>query len=251
MKNDVITEEFKIAHERLVDACTGRSWRDIDEDPEHPETIQAMQIALNMPKQDPPSRTELLESAARAVVAVCLDEQAGQEGFFAKSLGDWYGHRIRKVARRARNKAWDDVQGLAGATVNNQARAFIPSAVKDVHPLIAKLQIGHTDMAHDEPGAPEQNAPVIYVDDALEMTAGKAAAQVGHGSMLFAASLTTEQAWEWAQRDYALSVREVSREVFNQALAVGGAVVIRDAGYTEVAPDSATVVAVPQPVESA
>lgn len=71
-----ISPEFELAHKRLVDACTGRSWRDIDEDPEHPETIQAMQIALNMPKQNPPARTELLESAARAVVGVCLDERA-------------------------------------------------------------------------------------------------------------------------------------------------------------------------------
>ncbi|KAA5655185.1 ACR protein, partial [Pseudomonas aeruginosa] len=70
-----MTPEFEVAHQRLVAACTGRSWRDKDEDPEHPETIQAMQLALNMPKSNPPSRIEMLESAARAVVAVCLDDR--------------------------------------------------------------------------------------------------------------------------------------------------------------------------------
>lgn len=243
-----MTPEFEVAHQRLVAACTGRSWRDKDEDPEHPETIQAMQLALNMPKSNPPSRIEMLESAARAVVAVCLDDRAGADGAFAEALAEWYGHRIRKVARRARNKAWHDVQALPGVTVNNQARAFAPSAVQDVHPLIAKLQIGHTDIAPEEVGTPRSDAPVIYVDNTLEMTAGKAAAQVGHGSMLYAASLTAEQAWQWAQQDYTLSVREVPREVFNQALSQPDAVVIRDAGYTEVAPDSATVVTVSAPL---
>ena len=64
-----------------------------------------MQIALNLPKQDPPARTEVLEAAAKGVVKLCLDERAGQDGAFAEALGQWYGHRIRKVARRARNKA--------------------------------------------------------------------------------------------------------------------------------------------------
>jgi peptidyl-tRNA hydrolase len=245
-----VSPEFATAHKLLVEACTGRSWRDIDEDPQHPETVQAMQIALNLPKSTPPSRIEVLESVARAVVAVCLDERAGQDGLFAEALGHWYGHRIRKVARRARNKAWDDVQGLAGVTVNNQARAFIPSAVKDVPAPIAKLQIGHTDLPHEELGAPLANRPVIYVDNTLEMTAGKAAAQVGHGSMLYAASLSAQEAWEWKQQEFLLSVREVPREVFNKALEVPEAVVIRDAGYTEVAPDSATVVALPSPLGS-
>ena len=248
MELEHVTPEFALAHKRLVDACTGRTWRDKDEDPEHPETIQAMQMALNLPKQNPPARTEILESAARAVVAVCLDEQAGQDGEFAAGLSSWYGHRIRKVARRARNKAWEDVQGLPGATVNNQARAFVPSAVNDVHPLIAKLQIGHTEIAYDEPGEPNPDCPIVYVDNSLKMSAGKAAAQVGHGSMLYAASLTTQEAWRWAQQGFALSVREVGRETFTKALEVPGAVVIRDAGYTEVAPDSATVVALAAPL---
>src|SRR5699024_7678835 len=127
---------------------------------------------------------------------------------------------------------------------------FLPSAVKDVPAAIATLQSGQTDRPHEEVGAPLANAPVIYVDHTLEMTAGKAAAQVGHGSMLYAASLSGQEAWEWQQQDFILSVREVPREVFNKALEVPEAVVIRDAGYTEVAPDAATVDALPSPLEN-
>ena len=235
------------AHRRLVEACSERSWRDDPEDPDKPETIQAMQIALHLPKQDPPSRTDVLEAAGRAVVKLCLDDRAGQDGAFAEALGQWYGHRIRKVARRGRNKAWRDVQTLPGVTVEDRARAFVPSAVSEVDPLVAKLQIGHTDLPMDEPGPALADVPLILIDASLHMSAGKAAAQVGHGSMLLAAAMSLEDVEQWAARDFLLSVREVSSEDFAQACASEGAVAVRDAGFTEVAPDSATVCALRQP----
>lgn len=73
-------DKFGNAHQRLVEACDSRSWRDDPENPDEPATIQAMQIALNLPKQEPPARTEVLEAAASAVVAVCLDERGGGRG---------------------------------------------------------------------------------------------------------------------------------------------------------------------------
>ena len=55
-------DKFEVAHQRLVEACDSRSWRDDPENPDEPATIQAMQIALNLPKQEPPARTEVLEA---------------------------------------------------------------------------------------------------------------------------------------------------------------------------------------------
>ena len=75
---DVTSPEFKIAHDRLVEVFAHRSARGT-ENPDEPDTVQAMQIALNLPKQHPPSRHDLLAAAAQAVVAVCLDPQAGAE----------------------------------------------------------------------------------------------------------------------------------------------------------------------------
>ncbi|MDV2433660.1 aminoacyl-tRNA hydrolase [Corynebacterium tuberculostearicum] len=241
-------DKFETAHRRLVEACDSRSWRDDPENPDDPATIQAIQIALNLPKQEPPARTEVLEAAARAVVAVCLDERAGEDGAFAQALDQWYGHRIRKIARRARNKAWRDVQSLPGVTIADRARAFAPSAVVEVDPLIAKLQIGHTDLAYNEPGAPLDDAPVIYVDRSLDMSAGKAAAQVGHGSMMLAAAMSVDEARAWAENNFRLSVREVPGTEFRSACAQDGAVVIVDAGFTEIAPNSATVCALRRPI---
>ena len=100
----------------------------------------------------------------------------------------------------------------------------------------------------DEPGPALPDTPVIYVDGSLGMSAGKAAAQVGHGSMMLAAAMSLDEARAWAERDFALSVREVSHADFQEACARPEAVIIRDAGFTEVAPDSATVCALPRAV---
>ena len=121
-----ITSAYELLRERVASDYRQRS-----EDPNDPSTVQAMQLAINLPKQDPPSRNAVLVCAARAVVAVCLDPRAGIDGFWRDGVEQWYSHRIRKVARRARNKAWDDVQALPGVTVGS-VRAFGPSAVGDV-----------------------------------------------------------------------------------------------------------------------
>lgn len=241
------SELLRIAHQRLAAATAARNWRADVEDPRRPETVQAMQIALHVPKDNPPKRTQLLEAAARAVVAVCLDNRAAGDGPFAEALAQWYGHRIRKIARRSRNKAWRDVQALPGVTVDDVARAFVPSAVADVPAPIRKLQIGGTDLPADAPAPAASDLPVIYLDADLEMSAGKAAAQVGHGSMLLAGAMTFEQVAEWRAQDFALSVRELPHAQFQAACAREDAVVVRDAGFTEVAPDSVTVCALPRP----
>ena len=237
----------RVAHQFLR-ASVSADPADRDEDPSRPETVQAMQIALEIPKQDPPERTDLLEAAARAVVAVCLDPRAGQDGPWHDGLAAWYGHRIRKVARRARNKAWRDVQALPGVTVTQNgasARAFVPSAVSEVPHAVSKLQIRGTDLEADEPGEVPEGAALILVDEALAMSTGKDAAQVGHASMLLAAAMETDAALAWAEAGFPLAVREVPAAEFARAAARADAVVVRDAGFTEVAPGSATAVALP------
>lgn len=233
---------FDYAHQLLAEAVHHRGW--LGEDPSEPSSVQAMQIVLHIPKNDPPSRNDTLAAAARAVVAACLKED-GDESYY-QALHNWYAHRIRKVARRARNSGWENVQNLMGETVDHngaQARAFQPSAVGAVDPLIRKLQISGTDLSFEEVGAAESNLPVVYVDRSLNMSAGKTAAQVGHGSMLLAGSMSVERAKQWRDQDYQLSVREIPHDEFTELVDIPGAVTIRDAGYTEIAPGTVTVVA--------
>jgi hypothetical protein len=208
--------------------------------PEPDGVVRAMPIVLRL-ERAPAARTPVLEAAAAAALAVCLDPRADPGGEWHDAVTTWVASRIRKIARRARGAHWDAVQELPGITwevAGAQARALLPGPVDAVPKTVSRLQIGGTDLADDEPGPPPPGVPVIWVNAALEMTVGKAAAQVGHGSMLFAAAhgLTAVPAF---------AVRDADGERWSQLCAAveqGTAVAVRDAGFTEVAPGTITCI---------
>lgn len=88
------------------------------------------------------------------------------------------------------------------------------------------------------------------------MTAGKAAAQVGHATMLLAALLSgsgqDDLISKWAATGYRCAVRIAERVTWKK-LCPGddpaatwrehGVIAVRDAGFTEVAPGTVTVLA--------
>ncbi|MFD1813218.1 peptidyl-tRNA hydrolase [Rhodococcus gannanensis] len=224
-------------------------------DPEDPAQVLAMPIVLHIPKVDPPARTAVLEAAAAATVALCLDPRVGvdadgEAGPWQRDYLAWTDARIRKVARRARGAQWLAVQDVDGVTVTvdgAQARAFVPRPVGALDQRVRKLQIGGTDLEHDVPGEGDPEVPVLWLNAALGMTVGKAAAQVGHAAMMLAGAMTVEQAASWAADGYRCAVRDAGPEQWTVAtakVAEGTAVAVRDAGFTEVAPGSMTVVAV-------
>ncbi len=218
-------------------------------DPADPADVLAMQVVLRIEKRDPPARSELLAAAAAVAVALCLDERSGPGGEWGSAVHAWVGARIRKVTRRARGKQWEDVQALPGITAacgGAEARALVPGPVGQLDPRVKKLQISGTDLPEDDPGEPAAKLPVIWIDAALGMSTGKAAAQAGHAAMLLAGAMTFEQVRNWARRDYACSVRDAAPEQWarlQERVRAGEAVAVRDAGFTEVAPGSMTVIA--------
>ncbi|NNH72502.1 peptidyl-tRNA hydrolase [Nocardia uniformis] len=210
-----------------------------------------MQMVLHIPKVDPPRRSSLLAAAAASAVALCLDERVGPEGEWEERYLAWKRARIRKVARRARGAHWLVAQEVDGVTVDidgAQARAFVPGPVGSIDPRIKRLQIGGTELPVDEPDDPDPEVPMLWVNAELGMTVGKAAAQVGHASMLLAGALSVEQAYIWAERGFRCGVAEADPGHWTRLrkqVAEGSAVAVRDAGFTEVAPGSMTVIAVP------
>jgi len=211
--------------------------------PEPDGVARAMPIVLRL-ERPPAARTPMLEAAARAALAVCVDARAEPGGEWHDAVVTWIGSRIRKIARRARGAHWDAVQELPGVTVDvagAQARALLPGPVDDVPRVVGRLQIGGTDLAADEPGPPTPGVPVIWVNGALGMTVGKAAAQVGHASMLDAATRGLRVVPPYA-------VRTAGRPQWAQlcgAVEAGAAVAVRDAGFTEVAPGTITAITTP------
>ncbi|WP_156371181.1 peptidyl-tRNA hydrolase [Nocardia arizonensis] len=239
------SEGFRVRHAELARGYGGAP------DPHDTEQVQAMQMVLHLPKLDPPTRSALLAAAASAAVALCLDERVGPGGPWEQRYLGWRRSRIRKVARRARGAQWlaaNEVDGVTVEVAGARARALVPGPVGSVDPRIRRLQIGGTDLEHDDPGEPDPDLPVLWVHKELGMTVGKAAAQVGHASMLLAGALTPEQAWRWARRGYACSVRDADPRSWRSLVdrvSAGAAVAVRDAGFTEIAPGSLTVIAEP------
>jgi peptidyl-tRNA hydrolase len=203
--------------------------------------VRAMPVVLRL-ERPPAARTPVLEAAAAAALAVCLDPRSRPGGEWHDTVAVWVGTQIRKIARRARGAHWAAVQELPGVTleVNGaQARALLPGPVDDVPRVVSRLQIGGTELEPDEPGPPPTGAPVIWVNAGLNLTVGKAAAQVGHASMLYAAANDLTEVPPFA-------VRNADAERWERLCAAvgrGEAVAVRDAGFTEVAPGAITCIA--------
>jgi len=220
-----------------------------------PELVRAMPVILRMEKATPPRRTPLLEAAATAALAVCLDERARPGGEWHEEVHAWVSGHIRKVARRARGAHWTAAQEFPGVTVTvdgAQVRALVPGRVVDVPKEIARLQISGSDLPADEPGAAADDLPLLLLNPEVAMTVGKAAAQVGHGTMILASLLSDDELAAWGERGYACAVRTPAVAQW-KALHPGddpaGAwrsrrvVAVRDAGFTEVDPGTVTVLA--------
>lgn len=222
------------------------------EDPTDRDTIRSMPIVLHLPKSEPPRRTPLLEAVAGAVARFCLDERVAPGGEWHESYAAWLDARMRKITRRARGAQWRatlEVDGVSREVDGCEARAFVPGPVDHVDPLVGKLQIGGTELARDEPGPPAPGSPVVWIDGGLEMSVGKAAAQVGHGVMLLAAAMDRSRLEEWIAEGVPVAVREAGLDRWRTLVrdvtdAVPGVAGVVDAGYTEVAPGSLTVIAV-------
>lgn len=209
------------------------------ENPDDPQTVQAMPLVLHLEKRQPPARQDVLADAAKATLACCFAPEIQADPQLRRALYRWYDARMRKIARRARASHWDKVQALPGATVG-LVRAFVPCPVVDTPAAINSLQIQGTDLAKDNNPQDLPQGIVLAVDDSLGMSAGKAAAQVAHAAMLGAVAQGLEFCRQWQERGWQLAVRELPHEDFVALAAQPQAAVVQDAGYTEVAPGAYT-----------
>ncbi|MCX5386317.1 aminoacyl-tRNA hydrolase [Streptomyces sp. NBC_00083] len=221
-----------------------------DESPRDEAPQFVLPLVVHIEKAEPPSRTDALETAARAVLTILSDERSlgegDDEGEWARVMRDWQDARIRKVVRRARGAEWRKASALPGIAVTGKSaevRVFPPVPLDGWPKELAKLQVSGTDLDDPtEPGAPDPLAPVLWLNPELDMSAGKAMAQAGHAAQLAWWELSSSERDAWREADFALSVRTAGAGAW-RALTVSGLPVVRDAGFTEIAPGSCTVVA--------
>ncbi|WP_381804184.1 peptidyl-tRNA hydrolase [Streptomyces niveus] len=228
-------------------------------------------LVVRIEKAAPPTRTDALEAAARAVLVMLADERSTGDGEWARAMRDWQDARIRKVVRRARGGEWRKASLLPGITVGGpgpgpdpdaaaaqapvaaEGPVFAPYAEVRVFPPVpldgwpkelAKLQVSGTDL--DDPEEPPATADpataVLWLSPDVGMSAGKAMAQAGHGAQLAWWELSETDRKAWREAGFPLAVRTPDAARWRQ-LTRSGLPLVRDAGFTEIAPGSCTVVA--------
>jgi peptidyl-tRNA hydrolase len=196
-------------------------------------------LVVRIERAAPPARTDALETAARAVLVILSDERSLGDGQWAGAMRDWQDARIRKVVRRARGAEWRRAEALPGITVTGKSaevRVFPPVPLDGWPKELARLQVSGTDLDDPEPPpAPDPAAPVLWLSPDLTMTAGKAMAQAGHGAQLAWWDLSDGAREAWREAGFPLSVRTASAANWPR-LTSSGLPVVRDAGFTEIAP---------------
>jgi peptidyl-tRNA hydrolase len=215
-------------------------------DPRDERPQYVLPLVVRLERDAPPQRTDALETAARAVLTLLADERSRGEGEWAAAVEAWQDARIRKVVRRARGGEWRKALTLPGITVTGgqaEVRVYPPIPLDGWPKDLARLQVSGTDFGDDAPPPPPApGVPVVWMNPDVEMTAGKAMAQAGHAAQLGWWRLAEPDAEKWAAAGFPLSVRTATREAWAR-LVRAGLPVVRDAGFTEIAPGSATALA--------
>jgi hypothetical protein len=154
--------------------------------------------------------------------------------------------RPGKVCLRARNPAqWEAVleepHALAGDPHGESVAALPPRRRSQRGPLLERLQAMSSDLgaAPTELGEPAPGAVTYVLNPELEMSSGKVVAQVAHAAVMAAAELP---AWAEAGAPGRLvAPRGFAELAAREDLAAR----VVDAGLTEVAPGTVTVLALP------
>ncbi len=231
----------------------------VEDRDEAAEDVRALQLVLRLERGTPPSWHQAVALSASAAVAVCLDPRSGEGGDWHDAVAAYCSGHIRKVTRRARGAHWEAAQDLPGITLTSgdtQVRALVPGRAADLDKRIARLQVGGTDAPVDAPMPVPDGALRMWLPPEPVMTLGKSMAQTGHAAMIAAALLSdTDPAvlQRWADSGYpthgvradeptwralAEALHDPARAWKEQRLAA-----VRDAGFTEIAPGTITVIA--------
>ncbi len=204
-----------------------------------------MQLVVRAEKADPPNHSAACEAAATAVVRLLTDPRATEPGGeWHEAVREWESRRIRKVTRRARGVRWPEAQALPGVTVEHagaEVRAFPPTAVADVPPELAKLQVAGLDLEDGDPEpSPEPPYAAIALNPGVTITTGKAAAQCGHAAQLLLRQGKRKDVAAWLEGGARV---HLARDVPWERCVKRATVAVRDGGFTEVPPGTMTAIA--------
>ena len=203
----------------------------------HPsDTVQP--ILLRVDKEDPALHRDAVAAAALACVLAYARRETGD------AWDEWVQGRFTKTVRRASPKAFAKLSAGApsGKVVVGlaEAAAFEPQRYEDMPRALRSLQVSGTQLPAGKPVPAGPGKPLIVLNQDLDMSTGKAAAQAAHALLAWYLTLGTVQACAYAA-DPGAAVIEVPAERFRElAAAPEAGPLIVDAGLTEIDPGSAT-----------
>lgn len=208
--------------------------------------VRAMPIILRVERHTPVHHQDALEASATAVAALLGSEDAWHEGHgLHRAVAEWRSGRVRKVVRRARGSQWENAAGELGATAtigSASAHAAWPCEIEATPQAIHRLQVSGLELTGKlERIHGEDSGVLIVMNPAVHASTGKLAAQAGHGSGLLLEQMSASERARWCAQDWRLRVLTSTEDEFGH-LARKAAVVVHDAGFTEVPPGTLTCI---------
>lgn len=192
----------------------------------------------------PASAADLLLAHAAGAAVRCVDAFSSSQSW-APSFTEWDDSSFRKVCLRARPSELDAVRLLDHAECG-EVLCLPPRRRSAAGPELARLQV-HIGAPLRASGNSERDldprAMLILIRGDLGLTVGKACAQVAH-AVLTAERLHSPAAVErWRSARWPVAVRLVEGDTFERAKQELVIAAVRDAGLTQVAPGTETVLA--------
>lgn len=168
--------------------------------------------------------------------------------------GLWLAGPFGKSVRRARRPAAFErvlaelsADGPVDTEQVGEAVAFagVPVTYGRMPSLYGSLQVSGTQCSPGDGRSSRYGyGPTLLVDESLDMSTGKTAAQAAHGLLGWLLAGGEDRVVRWAGGRRGATLRMAGHSTFTAALSHAD-LVVRDAGRTEVDPGSATVAVLP------
>jgi len=177
-----------------------------------------------------------------AAAVRCVREFAGDA-----ALEEWWP-RPGKVVLRARGGQWEEVleepHVLIGDPDAEAVIALPPRRRSERGSLLERMQAMTSELISPPPAAdPDPGALTYLVNSEVEMSSGKTLAQIAHAAVMAADSGSLE---DWVAAGCPAQVLLPPAAEFDEACRAPQLVArVEDAGLTEVAPGTVTVLALP------